>query len=401
MKVLFINSVCDYGSTGRIVRDLGNGLKNQGHEVLLCYGRYPTTNKEDTFYYGNSFETKVHGVMTRFFGRHGLHSTPSTKRLISQIEAFKPDVIHIHNVHGYVLNVKLLFEYLATLSIPIYWTLHDSWSFSGSSAYFDYLGCKEWNEGCVVCNSTRDYPRVIGIKRQRKNFKWKKETFTKLQNLTIVTPSQWLKTIADTTFLGKYPIEVVYSGIDTHIFKKREDERLKATYGDKKVLLFIINAWEERKGIHDFIKLCTQIGNEYQGIMIGVPKEHHDTIPECIDVYERTSNAEELAAFYSIAYAFVNPTYEDNYPTVDLEALSCETPVFAYDTGGVKEAADTPYLMVVERGDLDALQKTIESYQYPNSWTDVNQYDKAHFVDKMLQLYCKQVKLENEVINHG
>ena len=387
MKVLFINSVCDYGSTGRIIRDLGNGLKDAGHEVLLAYGRYPSENKADTFYFGNDFETKVHGFMTRFFGRHGLHSKKSTRKLIAKIEEFTPDIIHMHNLHGYVLHVPMLLEYLSTLDIPIYLTLHDAWTFSGSSAYFDYHGCKVWDEGCVECNSTKDYPRVIGFKRQRKNFEWKKKYFSKLKDLTIITPSLWLKQLTEKTFLNKYPIKVIHNGIDTHIFKETIHEDLKAKYLGKKVLLQVISEWETRKGVEDFIALSTEMSDEYHFILVGLDVSQMKLLPKTVEGVARTKDVYELAAYYSMAFAFVNPTYEDNYPTVNLESIACGTPVVAYDTGGNKEVAEAPYMNIVKQGDIKALKERIELLTVPDEWLNTEQFDKSVFIDKMITVY--------------
>lgn len=389
MKFLFINSVCDYGSTGRIIRDLSVGLKDKGHDVLLAYGRYPSDNTEDTFYFGNDLETKVHGFMTRMFGRHGLHSTKATKKLIAKIKEYKPDVIHIHNLHGYVLNVPLLLDYLATLDIPIYLTLHDAWVFSGSSAYFDYAGCKVWEDGCVECNSTEDYPKVVGIKRQRKNFAWKKDKFTKLKNLTVITPSHWLKEMSEKTFLKKYPIEVVHNGIDTKVFKPTENKDLEEKYKGKKVLLQIISAWEKRKGVEDFIELSKRMDSSYKFVLVGLKPEELALLPDTVEGITRTKDVHELAAYYSIAHAFLNPTYEDNYPTVNLESICCNTPVIAYDTGGNKEVASAPYMNIVKQGDIDAIESAVYKLPEKTDLIDTLKYDKSYFIEEMFKVYFK------------
>ncbi|MDE8241021.1 glycosyltransferase, partial [Erysipelothrix rhusiopathiae] len=255
MKVLFVNSVCDYGSTGKIVRDLANGLKKEGHEVLICYGRHQAKEDTDTFYIGDKLTTYSHVFMTRVFNRHGLHSNRATQKLIEKIETFNPDVIHLHNLHGYYLNVEMLFEALKTFKGKIYWTFHDCWPISGSSAYFDYHGCKTWDEGCVECNSTRDYPEALVFKRQKKNFLWKKKAFSGLDNLTLVTPSYWLKELLAKSFLAQYPCEVIHNGINTNLFKPTYDAELTKKYENKLVLLGVASIWEQRKGLNDFIKL--------------------------------------------------------------------------------------------------------------------------------------------------
>ncbi|AZK44326.1 glycosyltransferase [Erysipelothrix piscisicarius] len=388
MKVLFINSVCDYGSTGKIVRDLANGLKKEGHEVLISYGRHDAKDKTDTFYIGDKRSTYNHVLMTRLFNRHGLHSNRATQKLIQKIESYQPDVIHLHNLHGYYLNVEMLFESLKSYKGKIYWTFHDCWPISGSSAYFDFHGCKMWDEGCVECNSTRDYPEALLFKRQKKNFLWKKNAFSGLDNLTLITPSYWLKNLLSKSFLSQYPCEVIHNGINTDLFKPTYDQELSQKYEGKRVLLGVASIWEQRKGLNDFIKLSTMISEDYKIVLIGLTEEQKKALPASIDGVLRTDSAEQLAAYYTLSYRFINPTYEDNYPTTNIEALCCQTPVIAYDTGGNKEVADHPFMTIVKQGDLDAIVETLESNQTVSfdAFDDLI-HDSHTFVANTLKLY--------------
>ena len=383
MRVLFINSVVDYGSTGKIVRDLANGLKLEGHEVLIAYGRHEAKVDEDTYSIVDKTSTMGHVFLSRFLGRHGIHSTNATKKLINRIESFKPDVINLHNLHGYYLNVPMLLKYLQSYNGKILWTLHDTWLISGSSAYFDFHGCKVWDEGCVECNSTKDYPRADFIKRQRANFEWKKELIPKLNNLSFITPSLWLKNVLGTTFLKKVPCHVVNNGIDTEIFKEQHNEELETLYKGKKVLLGVANKWEERKGLNDFLKLNELLDDEFQIILIGLTSDEISKLPQGIIGITRTNSAQELANYYSLAYAFLNPTYEDNYPTTNLEALSCNTPVIAYDTGGNKEV---PGIEIVEQGDVEAMNSKLRTLDRTESYAS-DYFSKERFLSQMLELF--------------
>lgn len=390
MKVLFVNSVCDYGSTGKIVRDLANGLKKQGHDVLICYGRHQAKDDTDTFYIGDKVATYNHVLMTRLFNRHGLHSNRATRKLIQKIETYQPDIIHLHNIHGYYLNVKMLFDALKNYEGKIYWTFHDCWPISGSSAYFDYNGCKKWDEGCVECNSTRDYPEALFIKRQKQNFKWKKQSFSGFTNLTLITPSAWLKDLLAQSFLAGYPCEVIHNGINTQLFKPTEDAKLTEKYQNKRVLLGVASIWEQRKGLEDFIKLNTMISDEEKIVLIGLSEEQLKTLPASMDGVLRTDSAEQLAAYYTLAHRFLNPTYEDNYPTTNVEALCCHTPIIAYDTGGNKEVATEPYMTIVPKGDVNALYQAIKSdSEVCFDDFDHLKYDSSLFVEKTLKLYQK------------
>ncbi|MDE8268854.1 glycosyltransferase [Erysipelothrix rhusiopathiae] len=388
MKVLFVNSVCDYGSTGKIVRDLANGLKKEGHEVLICYGRHQAKEDTDTFYIGDKLTTYSHVFMTRVFNRHGLHSNRATQKLIEKIETFNPDVIHLHNLHGYYLNVEMLFEALKTFKGKIYWTFHDCWPISGSSAYFDYHGCKTWDEGCVECNSTRDYPEALVFKRQKKNFLWKKKAFSGLDNLTLVTPSYWLKELLAKSFLDQYPCEVIHNGINTNLFKPTYDAELTKKYENKLVLLGVASIWEQRKGLNDFIKLSTMISDNYKIVLIGLTEEQKKSLPTAIDGVLRTDSAEQLAAYYTLSHRFINPTYEDNYPTTNIEALCCHTPVIAYDTGGNKEVSIKPFMTIVPQGDLEAIVHELNSNKNISfDHFDSLSHDSHTFVSNTLKLY--------------
>ncbi|QIK70044.1 glycosyltransferase [Erysipelothrix sp. HDW6C] len=382
MKVLFINSVVDFGSTGKIVRSLADGLKEQGHEVLIAYGRHSKEPSHDTFYIGDKPSMAYHMLMSHFFGRHGLHSTKATKRLIDKIKEFKPDIIHLHNVHGYYLNVKMLLEYLATTDIRVLWTLHDAWTISGSSAYFDFHGCKVWEDGCVECNSTKDYPASLFIKRQRKNFAWKKKTISQLKNVTFITPSKWLKELGETSFLRQFPIEVVYNGIDVETFNSDNNKKR-----EPKVLLGVANKWETRKGLEDFISLSERISEDYQIILIGLSKEQIARLPQNITGIERTANVQELVGYYASAYAFINPTYEDNYPTTNLEALACGTPVIAYDTGGNNEISNE-HVIIVKQGCIDGIIDALPAIEEIDMTTfDVNSISAHTFLMNMMSFY--------------
>lgn len=388
MKVLFVNSVCDYGSTGKIVRDLANGLKKEGHEVLICYGRHQAKEDTDTFYIGDKLTTYSHVFMTRVFNRHGLHSNRATQKLIEKIETFNPDVIHLHNLHGYYLNVEMLFEALKTFKGKIYWTFHDCWPISGSSAYFDYHGCKTWDEGCVECNSTRDYPEALVFKRQKTNFLWKKKAFSGLDNLTLVTPSYWLKELLAKSFLAQYPCEVIHNGINTNLFKPTYDAELTKKYENKLVLLGVASIWEQRKGLNDFIKLSTMISDNYKIVLIGLTEEQKKSLPTAIDGVLRTDSAEQLAAYYTLSHRFINPTYEDNYPTTNIEALCCHTPVIAYDTGGNKEVSIKPFMTIVPQGDLEAIVHELNSNKNISfDHLDSLSHDSHTFVSNTLKLY--------------
>lgn len=397
MKILFINSVVDYGSTGKIVRDLANGAKAQGHEVLIIYGRHDTKNESDTFSLVDNKSTMFHGLMSLFFGRHGLHSKKQTQKLISEIEIFQPDVIHLHNIHGYYLNVPMLFEYLKKKNIKILWTLHDAWSFSGSSAYFDYYGCKIWDDGCVECNSTKDYPKTFAKYRQKKNFAWKKQSFRGLSDMTIITPSDWLSEMAKTTFLKEYPIKTIHNGIDLGVFKPtKSDIRKKYGLEDKFVILGVASFWENRKGLKYFIEFADHLEEDEVIFLIGIDEKDKKKLPDEILTISRTDNVEELVKIYSAADLLLNPTLEDNYPTINLEAIACGTPVITFDTGGSPESINDQTGVVCRNKTVKSIVESVATMRLNklNLKNNCVNYAKAHFnknifIERSLEEYTK------------
>lgn len=365
MKVLMINVVCGIRSTGRICTDLATALEAQGHEVKIAYGRehVPEQFQKYAVRIGNDLDVKLHGVKARLFDAAGFGSKAATKRFIEWVKEYDPDVIHLHNIHGYYINIEVLFDYLKTCGKKIIWTLHDCWAFTGHAAYCEAAGCKRWKTGCDQCPKKNDYPKSL-LDRSIYNWKHKNEIFSDVPHLQIVTPSKWLAGLVTKSFLSQYPVTVIYNGIDTDLFKPAgSDLRERLDLGAKKVILGVAAIWDERKGLNDFLELSKKLDSaEYQIILVGLSKEQVEALPDEIIGITRTDSVQQLVQLYSLADVFVNPTYEDNYPTTNLEAIACGTPVITYDTGGSPESARM-YGAVVEKGEIDGLLKEIDEYK--------------------------------------
>lgn len=356
MKYLFINSVAGFGSTGRIAAQQCRELQQQGHECVLAYGR-DQANCDDipTIQIGTPLDYKLHGVSTRLFDNHGFCSRAATKRFLEEVKEYDPDVIWMHNIHGYYIHVGLLFDYLRTCGKKIFWTLHDCWSFTGHCAYFDFAGCDKWKTGCHHCPQKGTYPGSLLLDNSRKNYNQKKALFSGIPDLTLITPSMWLADLLQESYLREYPVKVVYNTINTEIFKPApSDFREKHGLVDKKLLLGVASVWEERKGLRDFVKLASMLPQSYRIVLVGLTQEQSKGLPANILALPRTNSAKELAEIYTAADAFVNPTYEDNLPTVNLEARACGTKVVSYDTGGCAETLGEKDILV-PKGDVDAL----------------------------------------------
>jgi glycosyltransferase involved in cell wall biosynthesis len=395
MKVLMINTVCGTGSTGRICTDIAEVLEREGHECKIAYGRgtVPEKYKKYAVKIGTNFSVKVHAGVSRIFDSAGFHSKHATKKLIKWIEEFNPDVIHLHNLHGYYLNIKILFNYLKRANKKVVWTLHDCWTFTGHCSYFDYVNCDKWKTECFNCQQKHEYPKSVLIDNSKRNYLKKKAAFTGVKDLTIVTPSQWLADLVKQSYLKEYNVEVINNGIDTSIFKPTEsDFKEKNNIQDKKIILGVASVWSARKGLRDFIKLASEIKENYSIVLVGLDDKNKD-LPNNIVAIGKTNNVQELAEIYSAADVFVNTTYEDNFPTVNLEALACGTPVITYKTGGSVEAVTESCGIVVEQGNVSALKESIENICENNLFNSVaciersKNYNKTGRFKEYLDLY--------------
>jgi len=361
-KILQINIVCGVGSTGRIVLDIGKTIEKENMESYIAYG-YGKADLSNTIKIGTTIEYYIHNLLSRIFGMQGRFSYFATKRFLKKVDKISPDIIHLHNIHGNYINYKLLFKYIKEKQIPVVWTMHDCWPFTGKCTYFDYVKCDKWQKCCYNCNNLKEYPENY-IDTSRKEYKSKKKAFTNLKDMTIITPSQWLSENVKKSFLGQYQIKVINNGIDLEKFYHMEnDYKEKMNIQEKIVLLGVASDWDERKGLNTFIQLSELLDKKYQIILVGISEEQKINIPEKIITIKKTNSIEELAKIYSMADIFINPTLQDNFPTTNLEALACGTPVITYKTGGSPEAIDSNCGAVVEQNNIIELIKTIEKVE--------------------------------------
>ncbi len=361
LKILQINTVCGSGSVGRIAVDIYHTLEKNGDKGMIAYGRRTAPEGIRAFRFGSPLDMGAHVLSTFFRGEHGFASGRQTKRLIGRIRKWNPDVIHLQNIHGFVLQVEILFAYLKEAGKPVVWTLHDCWPYTGHCAFYDYTACEGWKTGCRACREyQRTYPYALFRNHTIQNYERKRTAFTGVADLTIVTPSRWLAGEVKQSFLKEYPVQVIPNGIDRKCFRPVKSLlRQRLGLEGRFVILGVANVWERRKGLEYFVKLSGRLSEEYKVILIGLSKKQIKSLPENIIGLERTSSAEELAEYYSMADVFVNATLEDNFPTTNLEALACGTPVITFNTGGSPESVDESCGQVVPKGDTEALIKAI------------------------------------------
>lgn len=364
MRVLLINSVCGIGSTGKICAGIAEAYEKEGHEVKIAYGRDGTVPEKFNRFavrIGTDLDVKIHGVRSRLLDDHGFASVSATKKFLKWAEEYDPDVLWLHNIHGYYINIKLLFQWIKRRpQMQVKWTLHDCWAFTGHCSYFTMAGCNKWQTGCENCPQKKGYPSSLLLDRSKANYQIKRALFTGVKDLTFITPSQWLADLVKQSFLKEYPVEVRYNTIDTSVFKPTpSDFREKNGLENKKILLGVASPWSERKGLPDFVKLSEMLDDDYKIVLVGLSKEQIEELPKNILGITRTNNAVELAQIYTAAEAFFNPTYEDNYPTVNLEAEACGTRVVTYNTGGSAETLRRADSVAVPTGDLQAAYHAI------------------------------------------
>lgn len=397
MKVLMINVVCGIRSTGRICGDLAKTLESQGNVVRIAYGRekVPAEFQKFAVKIGSSIDINIHGIRSRLFDECGWGSLKATQKFVEWIKEFNPDVIHIHNIHGYYINIAVLFEYLRACGKRIVWTLHDCWAFTGHSAYCDYVDCMKWTEGCYACPLMNMYPSSL-IDRSKKNWLKKKELMSNIPNLTIVTPSEWLAGLVRKSFLGKYPLNVIHNGIDTSKFHPVESNvKTRMGINDKKMILGVATSWDEMKGFSDYLKLADMLDNRFQIVLAGLTQKQIKRLPENIIGITRTNDVRELVELYNAAFIFLNLSYCENYPTVNLEAVACETPIITYNVGGSPESAGKNAI-VVERGNLKAVATAIMNNTGQRVVTNKIDIDYKTSLEKYLELYKKEQSGENK-----
>jgi putative colanic acid biosynthesis glycosyltransferase len=338
--------------------NLHRAMMKNGIDSYVVWGRGRKAENDHEYFMDDSWGVKLHGVYTRITDKTGFASTLSTRKLLNWLDEIEPDIIHLHCIHGYFINISLLFTYIKEKNIKVIWTQHDCWAFTGHCAYFDACGCEKWKTGCHDCEQLTTYPASRLMDNSKWNWKTKKELFTGA-NVTVVTPCEWLSELVKISFLREYPIRVIYNGIDTNVFKPTKSYfKKKNEIEAKKMILGVASEWTERKGLRDFIELDEMLDKkEYVIVLVGVSKKQVENLPKDIIALNRTNNIKELVEIYSAADVYFNPTYEDNFPTTNLEATACGTPVITYDTGGSPESVDPR--AVVQKGNLNRVKDII------------------------------------------
>ena len=390
MKILQISAFCGQGAPGKIVLGIHNVLKNQGHQSTIAWGRANSApDTVPTIQIGKKSDYYAHALYTRLTDRCGFGSVRATRAFLKKLEAIQPDLVQLHMLHGYYINLELLFLYLKEKRIPVIWTFHDEWALTGHCPCFEMIGCEKWKTGCHHCPQRSHHPSSWLVDNSKWNWEKKKELFTSLEKFTVVAPSRWMVKTVQNSFLRDYPVKLIHNGINTEVFKPTQSNvKNRIGAADKKIILGVSSTWVPSKGIADFCKLSTILPKEYQIVLVGLSDKQICTLPNSMIGIRRTENQRELAELYTAAQVFLNPTYEDNYPTTNLEALACGTPVVTYQTGGsVESVEESGHGAVVSKGDVTALADAIESVTGQKRTTPLYRCSELEKYQEYIMLY--------------
>ena len=389
MRVAHINVISEL-STGRIALGICENLLYNGHAALLCYARGDVPGSVPGYRVGSRWDTLVHAGMARFFDCAGFLSRRATKRLVRQLRLYRPDIVHLHNLHGYYLNLPILMDYLAEANIPVVWTLHDCWAFTGHCAHYAMAGCDRFRTGCHHCPNLRQYPKSLLLDRSKQNWLAKREAILAVRDLTIVTPSQWMAGEVQRSFLARYPLRVIPSGIDLEAFRPADAGSVRAAalrYGlrpeeeketmktadtqkaqggaeqklrkenipDKPILLSVASAWRAAKGINDLMDLQELLGDEMIIAVAGLTEAQREYLPPEMIAIPMVHGAHSLRALYTVADIYISLSYEESQGLTLIEAMACGTQVICYDQTALPELVTEATGIVVPAGDVRAV----------------------------------------------
>ena len=390
LKLLQINITANWGSTGKIAEQIGIVSQTHGWNSYLAYGEVCNPSQNKLIRIGNDMNRYFHFAVQRIFDNEGLCSRLETKKLIRLIEEIKPNIINLHNVHDHYLNYKILFDYLNKTDINVVWTFHDCWAFTGHCFHFVTKQCERWKTGCYNCPLRHEYPNTL-LDRSRENYKLKKQLFGGAPNLTIVTCSDWMCALVKQSFLKDKQIKVIKNGVDINVFNITKPKA--SSFDGKFRILAVSSIWNQEKGYYDILALRKHLSDDFVITIVGLTRTQIKKLPSGINGIEMIKNVHELVDLYSSSDVLINPTYADTFPTVNIEALACGTPVITYNTGGSPESVDEATGVVVKQGDLISLASAIRKMKdTPLSSsacrTRAEQYfDKEKCFQKYIDLY--------------
>lgn len=363
MKVLRITTEINRSSIGRTTEQIGRMVINEGWESYIAWGRTDGTSDSHKIHIGNRSSVLFHVLLTRLFDMHGYGSYFATKKFLKTIDDIKPDIIHLHDIHGYYINIKLLFNYLKKNNVPVVWTHHDNWAFTGHCGSIKDK-CEKWKTGCHNCPIYNMYPKSWFYDGCSRNYKYKKKYFTSLKQIYNVGVSEWTCAELRDSFLNKFYIEKIYNGIDTSVFKpnKTFEKEIREKYhlGNGFLLTAVSTAWSASKGLNDYLALRKKLDEKYTIVFVGATQDLIDSLPHGIIGIKRTDNMEELASIYSISSIVMNLSESESFGKTTPEGLACGVPSIVYNCTASPELVDEKTGIVVEKGDINGVAQAVD-----------------------------------------
>lgn len=359
-KLLQINAVANSGSTGRITEKIGIKVLDEGWESYIAYGRWGYPSKSHLIKIGSQLEVLIHGIRSRITDKHGYYSCSATRKLIKEIIKINPDIIHLHNIHGYYLNFKILFDFLAQYNKPIVWTLHDCWSYTGHCAHYTAVGCNKWQNQCYRCPNIKSYPKSY-IDNSEKNYIEKKNYFNKVHNMQIVTVSEWLHQQVQKSFLKNYPITTIYNGINTEIYKPTPSSiRNQYNINTRFMILSVASYWNQQKGLYDFYELSEMLPEDCVIVLVGVNKQQIKNLPHNIIGIPKTESVSELVELYSTADVYISFSIEETFGMTIAESMACGTPTIVYNSTACPELIGENTGFIINPKDFNKVMELIK-----------------------------------------
>lgn len=390
IKIFRITTEINRSSIGRTTEQIGQLIINEGWESYIAWGRTDGKSTSHKIRIGSKWSVWLHGLITRLFDLHGHGSYFATRRLVKQISEINPHIIHLHDIHGYYINIKVLFEYLRKSNIPVVITHHDCWYFTGHCAFYSSAGCEKWKTGCYSCPLSKEYPSSLFFDNSKREYAFKKRLFTSFERLYNVGVSEWESRQLRQSFLNKYPITTINNGIDTDIFRPQQERtaaiRKKYNLSEGKILLGVATAWSERKGLSDYYRLRARLSEDYLIVLVGVPQSLKESLPSGIVGILRTDSIEELSLLYSTASIVLNLASAESFGKTTPEGLACGVPSIVYNCTASPDLVDKKTGVVVEKGDINALEKAVYTVM---SW------NKEETIRKCRERACNLFSIKN------
>lgn len=396
-KLLMINVCANWGSTGRIAEQIGVLAQKNGWDVYMAYGGSSNPSSLSLIKIGNRLNRIIHYFFFRYFDREGLGSIITTWFFVKKIKKIKPDVVHLHNIHGHYLNYRLLFRTLKEMNVPVVWTLHDTWAITGHCYSLKKNDCEKWKTGCYDCIKSER----CSFEHSKHNYEIKRKTFTSYNKITFVTVSHWLANIVKESYLKDYPLRVVYNGVDIELFKPVNDGTIRSKYKleNKYILLGVATTWSNNKGLADYKKLCYYLPDTFKIVLLGLTNQQIDSLPDKILGLKRTSSSAELVQWYSLASVVLSLSYGESMGLTPIEGMACGTPAIVYDNTAQPELISNDTGVVVETGNVDDVrQAVIEICKKPKAYYCDNCRKRAtSFFEKEKQ-YFEYINIYKNVL---